>query len=197
MLMKKSAKQQLSLVDTDETPWWSFYLKFLFHSKQWRISYRIHLKWLIPRGWNPNPVTSKENCCPQWSCKLPQNKNLHHKMLSKKWCFRWRDDIIYYTIVGSDGFKNSYFQPCLGKWSNLTNIFQMGWNHQLVYVMNPFVLRFWGLNPCLPSPAKMWGMPCIKVIGAPRWQNAYQKGGWRNPKSCQIVQLLRGQLFAR
>ena len=23
------------------------------------------------------------------------------------------------------------FQPYLGKWSNLTNIFQMGWNHQL------------------------------------------------------------------
>ena len=25
-----------------------------------------------------------------------------------------------------------YFQPYLGKWSNLTNMFQMGWNHQLV-----------------------------------------------------------------
>ena len=25
-----------------------------------------------------------------------------------------------------------YFPPYLGKWSNLTNIFQMGWNHQLV-----------------------------------------------------------------
>ena len=25
-----------------------------------------------------------------------------------------------------------YFHPYLGKWSNLTNIFQMGWNHQLV-----------------------------------------------------------------
>ena len=25
----------------------------------------------------------------------------------------------------------SYFHPYLGKWSNLTNIFQMGWNHQL------------------------------------------------------------------
>ena len=25
-----------------------------------------------------------------------------------------------------------YFYPYLGKWSNLTNIFQMGWNHQLV-----------------------------------------------------------------
>ena len=25
-----------------------------------------------------------------------------------------------------------YFHPYLGKWSKLTNIFQMGWNHQLV-----------------------------------------------------------------
>ena len=25
------------------------------------------------------------------------------------------------------------FTPYLGKWSNLTHIFQMGWNHQLVY----------------------------------------------------------------
>ena len=24
-----------------------------------------------------------------------------------------------------------YFYPYLGKWSNLTNIFQVGWNHQL------------------------------------------------------------------
>ena len=27
-----------------------------------------------------------------------------------------------------------YFQPYLGKWSNLTNIFQLGWNHQLVVI---------------------------------------------------------------
>ena len=27
-----------------------------------------------------------------------------------------------------------YFHPYLGKWSNLTNIFQMGWNHQLVFL---------------------------------------------------------------
>ena len=26
-----------------------------------------------------------------------------------------------------------HFQPYLGKWSNLTNIFQMGWNHQLAW----------------------------------------------------------------
>ena len=28
-----------------------------------------------------------------------------------------------------------YFHPYLGKWSNLTNIFQMGWNHQPVSVV--------------------------------------------------------------
>ncbi len=32
------------------------------------------------------------------------------------------------------GFKYFLFSPrTFGKWSNLTNIFQMGWNHQLVF----------------------------------------------------------------
>ena len=30
-----------------------------------------------------------------------------------------------------------YFHPYLGKWSNLTNIFQMGWNHQLENMIDP------------------------------------------------------------
>ena len=30
-----------------------------------------------------------------------------------------------------------YFHPYLGKWSKLTNIFQMGWNHQLVMYLSP------------------------------------------------------------
>ena len=35
------------------------------------------------------------------------------------------------------------FSPqTLGKWSNLTNIFQMGWNHQLVNVLYP-----WSIHP--------------------------------------------------
>ena len=37
------------------------------------------------------------------------------------------------TLLGG-GFKYFYFHPYLGKWSNLTNIFQVGWNHQLVTV---------------------------------------------------------------
>ena len=39
--------------------------------------------------------------------------------------------------------KMFYFHPYLGKWSNLTNIFQMGWNHQpvnLYHKGNPFMI---------------------------------------------------------
>ena len=36
-----------------------------------------------------------------------------------------------------------YFHPYLGEWSNLTNIFQLGWNHQLA------------INHLLPSPGNM------------------------------------------
>ena len=32
------------------------------------------------------------------------------------------------------GSKHFYVHPYLRKWSNLTNIFQMGWNYQLVFV---------------------------------------------------------------
>ena len=45
-------------------------------------------------------------------------------------------------LVG--GFKYFHFRPYLGKWSNLTNIFQLGWNHQLVFILSPllFFLTF-------------------------------------------------------
>ena len=35
-----------------------------------------------------------------------------------------------------------YFHPYLGKWSNLTNIFQMSWNHQLVYQWSSFFCSY-------------------------------------------------------
>ena len=38
------------------------------------------------------------------------------------------------NIYLGGGFIFFYFHPYLGKWSNLTNIFQMGWNHQLEYL---------------------------------------------------------------
>ena len=39
-----------------------------------------------------------------------------------------------------------YFQPYLGEWSNLTNIFQLGWNHQLDTVN---LKTDWWLRPCV------------------------------------------------
>ena len=38
----------------------------------------------------------------------------------------------YYIAKLGGGFKHFYFHPYLGKIPILTNIFQMGWNHQLV-----------------------------------------------------------------
>ena len=37
------------------------------------------------------------------------------------------------TLLGG-GFKYFYFHPYLGKIYNLTNIFEMGWNHQPVLI---------------------------------------------------------------
>ena len=43
------------------------------------------------------------------------------------------------------GFKHFWFSPrSLGKWFNLTNIFQLGWNHQL----EMFVKKTWGVSFC-------------------------------------------------
>ena len=43
--------------------------------------------------------------------------------------------IVWVGDLLGGGFKYFLFHPCLGKISNLTNIFQMGWfNHQPVYV---------------------------------------------------------------
>ena len=49
-------------------------------------------------------------------------------------------------------WKIFYFHPYLGKWSNLTNIFQLGWNHQLenedycVFFCEVLILSHWVLS---------------------------------------------------
>ena len=50
-----------------------------------------------------------------------------------------------YWVVVSNIF---YFHPYLGRWSNLTNIFQPGWNHQLEYIFHSLLGIVWFLN-CL------------------------------------------------
>ena len=53
--------------------------------------------------------------------------------------FGYAGNILAHYILGG-GSKDFYFHPYLGKIPNLTNIFQMGWNHQPDYIgvlMNP------------------------------------------------------------
>ena len=48
-----------------------------------------------------------------------------------------------------------YFHPYLGKWSNLTNIFKIDWNHQLViyiYRYKSLVVTEIGITAVLPYP---------------------------------------------
>ncbi len=71
-------------------------------------------------------------------------------------------------------FKDFLFLPYLGRWSNLTNIFQMGWNHHLDKCSVHFsiqdthfqkILRFLVgcLLPCRPR-FEVFCDPCVIVI---------------------------------
>ena len=44
-----------------------------------------------------------------------------------------------------------YFHPYLGKWSNLTNIFQMGWNHQQIIIFRWCVKVFLTTKPAVST----------------------------------------------
>ena len=57
----------------------------------------------------------------------------------------FNNEIIYLIIDWVVVSNMFYFHPYLGKLSNLANIFQVGWNHQLV---NKYVLPkvFFGID---------------------------------------------------
>ena len=67
-----------------------------------------------------------------------------------------------HQVVVSNVF---YFHPYLGRWSNLTNIFQRGWNHQLdfeiLFQSHYFrvYIRYAGPNVVLPA-ATVFFMAC-------------------------------------
>ena len=59
-----------------------------------------------------------------------------------------------------------YFHPYLGKWSNLTNIFQLGWNHQLEWydAIGDTVGRKFGIRQAW-NLANMEDHPCLVGAG--------------------------------
>ena len=108
------------------TRWW-FQIFFYFHTYLGKISILTNI---FQGGWNHQLVKCFFYCnCWRFrffswwwrdiaSCRqnqLPRSQGHFHNHL--------------HLMVDSNFV---YFHPCLGKTSNLTNIFQMGWKHQLV-----------------------------------------------------------------
>ena len=70
------------------------------------------------------------------------------------------------------------FIPILGKWSNLTNIFQMGWNHQLV-IFDMWLDIYWGHY--LKTNVNEWSRERSsfkKGLGPSKYINLYKVFFW-------------------
>ncbi len=72
----------------------------------------------------------------------------------------WLLDIGIFWVVVSNIF---YFHPYLGNIPILTDIFQMGWNHQ------PYVCRWWALQwfpqqPIRSQPFTLWMRPIVQAF---------------------------------
>ena len=74
-----------------------------------------------------------------WGLK-PAVPNLRSEIFGEFW--KWPKKVILLLMVQKSSgwwfqifFNFHNFHPYLGKWSNLTSIFQRGWNHQLVLLM--------------------------------------------------------------
>ena len=99
---------------------------------------------------------------------LPKNAWGDHVVLEDSITFKM------HNVLLGGGFKCFYFHPYWGKWSNLTNIFGMGWNHQLV-LFQQTILRWFSVfrNPThfLTSGKDLSRFPRLSMIGlsAPRW----------------------------
>ena len=93
----------------------------------------FHCKISLPGRWFNNYTLPPVNQDPQ---RLESSVwNFHHA----EWAYPMRCFGNYDLSKGhtrfklGGGFETSFiFSPTCGKWSNLTNIFQMSWNHQLV-----------------------------------------------------------------
>ena len=78
------------------------------------------------------------------------------------------------TVLLAGGFKYVLFSPRkLGKISNLTNIFQMGWfNHQLDYL---FIFASWSITEKINSFSDPFGLPFfVAVVAFPPKKGSFE-----------------------
>ena len=94
------------------------------------------------------------------------------------------------------GFKYFLFSPLAGEWSNLTNMFQMDWNHQLGKVklpfpypscsksilLIPFWYKFWSFESNF-QPQKRYDTPTDHQAAPKRFKTSWQFCGQCHPTS--------------
>ena len=105
-------------------------------SQNWGHGFFFHIKW--PHFNESCLITDVSIMWNLWfsvdlhhSCSV--SPNLHKTCPTFRKClFRWYS--LFKDSLGGGNSYICYFHPYLGKRSNLTNIFQWGWNHQLVVV---------------------------------------------------------------
>ena len=121
--------------------------------------------------------------------------------------FLWTQLIPLVPIPGWVVVSNIfYFHPYLGKWSNLTNIFQMGWNHQPAGWITFITVTSWNFPRCNKSSLlkrivlRLRGFMAMKVITrvAPAKTDKcpLKNDGWKTIWSIWILKwsLFRGLL---
>ena len=85
------------------------------------------------------------------------------------------------NYLGGGNSNIFYFHHYLGKWSSLTNIFQRGWNHQLVILKN---------ETHSPTPIHAWVQTNIggKTLGPKLFANLIEEnsGRFKNPRFLAI-----------
>ena len=125
--------------------WFFFGMIIIYNPKahQWRtmalnsgrniLSWaRSHIRFVIV-PWRVAPFTHgwtnfRDATISRWAKLMPRLEGILQG--GKLWKL-WKHHRVFWVVVTQRFLE---FSPrSLGKWSNLTNIFQMGWNHQLVF----------------------------------------------------------------
>ena len=128
-----------------------------------KISFRLQISWSL---WPTHFRFAQHQLYHLISCHWCSSRlsNTISSSLVLIVCFWWPFFFWVVDVVVSNIF---YFYPYLGKWSNLTNIFQMGWNHQPCF----FIFFQCCLLPSEPSSRPAPGLVVPAVMASQPFAN--------------------------
>ena len=99
----------------------------------WIPSFKLHPKKRVAQHHHHKnmllPSEQKTWLC----CALRRSTNLEEKRGTQRGRIERSVDVREHRVCQETSRNVFYVHAYLGRWSNLTKIFEMGWNHQLVY----------------------------------------------------------------